>query len=153
MPADEQLDLLRSQLVLTMAMCNGDQPYLVTMDYLFVEAEKCFYLHCANEGRKLEFLAANPRVWGQVVEDRGYISGVCSHAYRCVMFQGRVERIAEAREKQRLLFLMIDRFEPDPEPLKQKMLQNQALEGVTVLRLRIEAMSGKQSPPPVKAAE
>jgi hypothetical protein len=153
MPAGEQLDLLRSQWVLTVAMCRGDEPYLVTMDYLFVEAEKCFYVHCANEGRKLEFLSANPRIWGQIVEDRGYIPGVCSHAYRCVMFQGRVERITDAGDKRRVLDLMIDRCEPEPELLKQKMLKNKALGGVTVLRLRIEAMSGKQSPSPAKAQE
>ncbi len=153
MPGEEQLDLLRSQWVLTIAMCNGDEPYLVTMDYLFVEAEKCFYLHCANEGRKLQILSANPRVWGQIVEDRGYIPGVCSHAYRCVMFQGRVEPVADHQEKRRLLELMIDRFEPDPEPLKQRMLKNPALDRVTVLRVRIEALSGKQSPPPAKPAD
>ena len=42
-----------------------------------------------------------PCVWGQVVEDRGYLPGQCSHAYRSVMFEARAEFVADLEEKRR----------------------------------------------------
>ena len=46
---------------MTLAMARGDEPYLATVNYAFDPAESCFYIHCATEGKKLEFLAANRR--------------------------------------------------------------------------------------------
>jgi len=146
----EQLAVIRSQKFLTFAVCRDNEPYLVTMNYAFSEAENCFYLHCANEGKKMDFIRANPRVWGQVVEDRGYVQGKCSHAYRSVMFDGVAEVVHEPEAKRRALELMIEQFEPDPEPLKAKLLTKAGMEKTTVLRLRVLAMSGKQSPAPGK---
>ena len=40
-------------------------------------------------------LRANPSVWGQVIEDRGYLPGQCSHAYRSVMFEARAEFVTD----------------------------------------------------------
>ena len=50
-------------------------------------------------------LRANPRVWGQVIEDRGYLPGQCAHAYRSVMFEARAEFVTDLQEKRRALAL------------------------------------------------
>jgi uncharacterized protein len=142
----DQLAVLRTQKYLSLAMARDNQPYLVSLNYGFSEPENCFYVHSAPEGRKLDYLRANPRVWGQVIEDRGYLAGQCSHSYRSVMFEARAEFVEDLDDKRRALSLMIDHADPDPEPLKQRLVATSGLEQVVVLRLAIQSLSGKQGP-------
>jgi len=67
----DQLAVIHGQKYLSLAMACDDFPYLVSLNYAFSEEENCFYVHSAPQGRKIEMLRANPRVWGQVIEDRG----------------------------------------------------------------------------------
>jgi len=143
----ELLAIIRGRQFLTLAMSRDNEPYLVTLNYAFSEKEECFYVHCANAGKKLDMLHANPRVWGQVIEDRGYLKGKCTHAYRAVMFEGMAEFIESPEEKRRAFEMMIERFEPDPTEMKAK-LTPAVLAKTTILRLRVVGMSGKQSPAP-----
>ncbi len=143
---EEQLAVIREQAFLTIALCAGNEPYLVTLNYAFDEGDMCFYVHAASKGRKLDILRENPRVWGQVIEDRGYIIGECSHAYRAVMFEGVVEWVEETQAKQAALGLMIEKYEADPEPTKERLLGAKGLTGTTVLRIKVVGMSGKRSP-------
>jgi hypothetical protein len=55
---------LKSTSYVTLAMCRDGEPYLVSLSHCFDEAGNCLYFHCAPEGKKLDFLRANPRVWG-----------------------------------------------------------------------------------------
>ncbi len=77
----DQLSVLRGQKFLTLAMCKDGRPYVVALNYAFSEGENCFYLHSAPEGRKVDYLTANPLVSGMVIEDLGYAVGECSHKY------------------------------------------------------------------------
>ena len=109
----DQLAVLHGQKYLSLAMVRDNRPYLVSLNYAFSEKENCFYVHSAPEGRKIDMLRANPHVWGQVIEDRGYIAGQCSHAYRSVMFKARAEFVADLAEKRRALALMIVHADPE----------------------------------------
>lgn len=140
----DQLAVLRGQKYLSLAMCRDNQPYLVSLNYGFSEEENCFYVHSAPEGRKLDYLRANPRVFGQVIEDRGYVVGRCSHAYRSVMFEARAEFVEDLEEKRQALSQMIDHADPDPGPLRERLVATSDLAQVVVLRLAIQRISGKQ---------
>lgn len=146
----EILDILKTQQILTMAMCRDNEPYLVTLDYGYNESENCFYIHCAKEGKKLDFLRANPRVWGQVLEDRGYANGQCEHAFRCVMFEAFAEYLQGADEMLRALGAMVDKFEPGNTSLKERLVTKSQLSKLSILRLRVTSMTCKQSPAPAK---
>ena len=90
-------------------------------------------------------LRANPYVWGQVIEDRGYLSGQCAHAYRSVMFEARAEFVADLAEKRRALALMILHADPDAAAaLQERLVTTSDLAQVTVIRLVVVAMGGKQ---------
>ena len=141
---NDQLAVLRGQKYLSLAMARDNQPYLVSLNYAFDEQEECFYVHCAPEGRKLDFMRQNPNGWGQVIEDQGYVTGQCSHAYRSVMFEAQAQFIEDPAQKRRALALMIDHADPDPEPLKQKLVATTDLDHVVVLRLAVSWMGGKQ---------
>jgi nitroimidazol reductase NimA-like FMN-containing flavoprotein (pyridoxamine 5'-phosphate oxidase superfamily) len=141
----ELLEIIAGQQVMTLALCQDNQPYLVTLDFAYNSAENCFFFHSADHGKKVDYLRANPLVWGQVVEDRGYVVLKCDHAYRSVHFAGRVEFVEEADEKRRILALMIDRYEPDPAAVKARLLTDLKVAAITIGRIRVETLTGKQN--------
>lgn len=149
MPARaEHLEVIRSQRYLTMAVCMGNQPYLAAVDYVYDEQANCFYFHTALAGRMQDYLAANPAVWGQIVEDRGYVVGQCTHAYRCVMFEARAELVTAPAERTAALAAMVDFYESaETAPaMKQKLLSSSGMNTTNIYRLRVSAMSGKKAP-------
>lgn len=143
----EMLTLIRSQRLLTLAMCADGEPYLVTVDYGFDESARTFYFHCAREGKKLDVLRANPVVWGQVVEDLGYVDGECDHAYRSVHFRGRAEVLSDEVAKRAALRLMMRQLESDVSEDRWAEFEAKALDKVVVVAVHVEAMTGKRSVP------
>ena len=96
----ELFEIIAGQRLMTLAMAKDGQPYLITVNYGFDAEANCFYFHCAPEGKKLDYLRANPNVWGQVIENRGYVTGKCDHAYRSVHFAGQVDFLEDEEEKR-----------------------------------------------------
>jgi nitroimidazol reductase NimA-like FMN-containing flavoprotein (pyridoxamine 5'-phosphate oxidase superfamily) len=142
---DELLEIIAGQKHMTLALCRGGEPYLVTVNYGYDPRERCFYFHCAPQGKKVDYLRANPTVWGQVLDDRGYLAGRCDHAYRTVQFCGRAELVEDIEDKRRALAMMIERLEPDPEPVKRRFLSEKRVRQVGIVRVRVLEMSGKRS--------
>lgn len=142
------LAIIQAQKYLTLALCKDNEPYLVTMNYGFDAEANCFYLHSADEGKKSDYWREQPVVWGQILDDHGYVTGACDHAYRTVQFRGRVTFIEDISAKHHALSLMIDQLEPDPAPIKARPLNPKRLANVTVLRIDIEALSGKDNSAP-----
>ena len=130
---------------MTLALTRGDEPYLVTVNFAFDAAESCFYFHCATEGKKLEFLAANPRVWGQVLIDDGYIDGSCDHAFRTVQFPGTAEPVVSRDEKASALMRMADQLESDPDAIRERSIDGRDLDDVLIYRIRAEGFTGKRN--------
>jgi nitroimidazol reductase NimA-like FMN-containing flavoprotein (pyridoxamine 5'-phosphate oxidase superfamily) len=142
----EFLPIIRSQKYMHLALCKDNQPYLVTVNYAFDANENRFYFHCASKGKKIEYLQSNPFVWGEIVEDLGYLPNECNHAYRSVQFLGRTEFLDGADDKKHALDLLIDQLEPNPEQTKRKMVTEKAVRNVAVVRVRVEYMSSKRNP-------
>lgn len=136
--------IVAGQKFLTLALCAEGRPYLVTLSHAFDPERNCFYFHCSPTGRKLDLIRANPQVYGQVLEDRGYVAGECEHRYRTVQFDGQAELVADPDEKLRALRLLIGRLEPEPEPVKARLLKPERLDGVAVIRVAVSGWSGKQ---------
>jgi len=145
-PGEMEAVLLGQKLV-TLAMCRDGEPYLVTMDFGYDPEVRAIYFHCADAGKKLELLRANPRVWGQVVEDLGYVPGECDHSYRSVQFSGSVELLAVPNDKRAALHLLLRKFEPEADVAKRTEMVEKSLAKVVVGKVRIEAISGKKSVP------
>jgi nitroimidazol reductase NimA-like FMN-containing flavoprotein (pyridoxamine 5'-phosphate oxidase superfamily) len=145
---DELVRILKEQKHVTLALCSDNQPYLVTMNHGFDEEAHCLYFHCAPVGKKIDLLRANPQVWGQALEDGGYLDGECDHAYRTVQFQGRAEFVTDVGEKRRALALMIEQLESSPEPVKARNLLPEKIAGVCIIRVRLSGMTGKSGPEP-----
>lgn len=128
----------------TLAFARQGEPYVVTLNYGYVPEQKTLYFHSAIEGLKLEFIRENPAVCGTVVVDEGYCQGRCTHAYRSVVFRGRMEFVAASTEKALGLGVMIDHLEEDPVATRHRLLSNpDRLAHVAVLKLTIEEITGK----------
>ena len=143
---DEMTELILGQKHLTMALCKDNMPYISTVNYYYDPAGRFFYFHCSPEGKKIDILKVNPVVWGQVMEDLGYIQGECDHAYRTVQFKGRVEIVGSKKEKISALTLMMDRLENDPADDRKRGIKNRDLAKVAIGKIHIEGMSGKVNP-------
>ena len=71
--------VLKSTKYLTMALCMNNEPYLVSLSHGYDESRNCLYFHCASEGKKLVYMTANSKVWGQAVQDYG-VTDDCDYA-------------------------------------------------------------------------
>lgn len=136
--------LLRGRFV-TIAMCHDGEPYLVTLSYGWDEAANALYFHTALQGRKLDAIAADPRVTATVIVDGGYEQGACKHHYESVVFTGRmsvVEDLAEARAGMRVL---MNHLENDPDAVwERNHLDNDAMfDRMKIVRLDIDQLTGK----------
>ncbi len=128
---------------LTLAMSLDDEPYLATVNYGYDADQRCFFFHCAKKGKKADILRANPRVWGQVLEDLGYRDGECLHDFRTVQFAGTVTFVEHADLKRAALDLMIDQLESDPEPAKARFVTDRSVRSVAIGRIDVESFSAK----------
>jgi len=143
-PEEMQAIIKRGQYTV-IALCHNDEPYLVTMNYGYDEKKNALYFHAALEGQKLEFIEHNPDACATIIEDLGYKPGECDHSYRTVVIRGSISVVADLDEKKHGLDIMIDHLERSPSETKKKFLKNDSTyDTVTILRLDIEDITGKQ---------
>lgn len=96
---NELRQVLKTTSYVTVALCMDNEPYLVSLSHGYDEAKNCLYFHCATEGKKLVYLKANNKVWGQAVQDFG-VNEECDYAYTPVHFSGRLFLVEALGEKQ-----------------------------------------------------
>jgi len=137
--------ILRKAKHVTVDMSLGDEPYLATLSHGYDEARNCIYFHCAREGKKVEILRANPRVWGQTLLDDGYQQGSCDHLYRTAQFHGRVTFVEDQAEKEHALGVMIRRLDDDPERIMAEQITPHSTGRILVGRIDIDHLSGKRA--------
>jgi uncharacterized protein len=142
--------LLSYQQYLTLSMADADEPYAVPLGYIYDEETNTIYFHCAKDGKKVEFLKRNPRVWAVVVLDEGVQEGACVNLYASAMFSGRVEWVEEASEKKKAMNLFAEKLSRDAASVKQRLQaifgsNESALAGVVFAKIKVEELTGKRS--------
>jgi len=143
----ELLEVIDKQRHMTIAMAKDNNPYLATVNYAFDESSNCFYFHCAGIGKKVDYLKSNSGVWGQILDDLGYMEGECDHAYRTVQFRGAAKLIFRRAEKRKALSLMIEKLEKNPGAAKKKFIKESSLSKVLTVRIDVKEMTGKSNMP------
>ncbi len=142
--AEMETILLQTKYV-TIAMCDGAEPYLVTLSHGYDSENSCLYFHCAQEGKKIDILQKNDRIWGQALADYGYVQGSCDHLYATVQFNGTVSFITDLEEKRLALLTMIRQLEDDPETVSKEQITEKSLKRVGIGKISLQEMSGKKS--------
>jgi len=94
----------------------GENAYGVPMNYVLDDAEEAtwpdVFLHCAPEGKKLEYLRKNPSACLCVVTKAEVRREAFSTDYASVMVMARAEIVRDARERLRILRLFGRRCTP-----------------------------------------
>ena len=142
----ELRQILKTAKYVTVALCMKDEPYLVALNHGYDEAKNCLYFHCAPEGKKLEFLESNSRVWGQALLDFG-VTEDCDYAYTSVHFSGRMSLIEDLTEKQHAMEVLVRQVSLNPEE-KLAKIKLEKLEKQTMGRIDIDYISGKKHQSP-----
>jgi nitroimidazol reductase NimA-like FMN-containing flavoprotein (pyridoxamine 5'-phosphate oxidase superfamily) len=132
--------LIERSRVCRLAMADGDQPYVVPMNFAY--AGDCVYLHAAVKGRKLDILTWNPKVCLEFDECLEIIPGetACDTAcrYNSVLAFGEAE-ILEAREDKNRGLKLITRRYTD----REVEFNDAELASVAVIRISLSTLTGK----------
>ena len=137
--------VLRQAKYITLAMCRGGEPYLVSLNHGYDPGRDCIYFHCAPSGKKLDILRENPLVWGQAVVDHGFYGGAddCRQNFASVMFGGRVTFVEDPAEKLHAFVVTNEGLGAPSEGLRRVLDAN--LARATVGRISIDHITGKKS--------
>jgi hypothetical protein len=139
--------ILKETKFVTLALANGNEPYIVTLSHYYDEKAGCLYFHSAPEGKKLDYMRTNPIVWGQALIDYGYYEGKCTHKFVTAVFRGHIEWVESLDEKKHAMRGMIERLEPDPAPHVKRLLgveNDDALAKTVMGKIVVEELVGKK---------
>ena len=137
-------EILKTAQYVTLAMVKDNEPYLVSVSHGYDEEKHCIYIHSAKKGKKLDFMRANPSIWGQALLDHGYVEIECSHNYASVMFSGKVSFIEDKEEKWAAMSLMTRKLDPNAEDMIAQR-KPESLDRAVVVKIVIDYWSGKKS--------
>jgi len=142
---EDMIEILEHTQHVTIAMCAGNEPYLVTLTHGYDREKNCIYFHSAREGKKIDILSINNVVWGQALVDKGYVQGACDHLYATVHFRGKVTFVGDTKEKEHALTIMIRALDNDPPSVIREQITAQSVARVNICRIDIDYMTGKKA--------
>ncbi|RJQ68788.1 MAG: pyridoxamine 5'-phosphate oxidase family protein [Desulfobacteraceae bacterium] len=123
---------------LSTASCDGE-PYGVPLNYCLID--NCIYFHCALEGRKINNIAANPKVSFCVVGRTEVLPDKFSTKYESCIVQGfAYESFGE--EKQKALEGIVRKYSVDFASEGFEFIEKYK-DKTRVFKITIETISGK----------
>jgi nitroimidazol reductase NimA-like FMN-containing flavoprotein (pyridoxamine 5'-phosphate oxidase superfamily) len=138
------LEIVKKGKIITLALCEGNQPYIVSMSYGYDKENMCIYMHCSDHGLKIDFIHKNQNVCATVVEDHGYVLKDCTQNYRSVVIWGKAEMIEDLAEKKHAFSVLFRHLEGENEEMSAKMeSEEDAYQSIGVMKLSIEQMDAK----------
>ncbi len=137
--------ILHAAAVLHLAMARDGEPYLVPLSFGY-DGDR-LYFHCAMDGLKLDFLAANPRVCFTVVEgprlvEHERVACSFSAAYASVLGRGRAMELVDEASRRRGLDEIMRHYTGRGE----WEYGTAVLARTRIWAVEIESLTGKRSP-------
>lgn len=109
----EIINILDKSKVLHLGLVDGDEPYVVPMNYgyEFVDDTLIIYLHGARRGRKLDLIRKNPKVFYEldcdIVPFEGEVACKYGITYSSVMGRGEAFIVEDVEEKKHALSVLM----------------------------------------------
>lgn len=103
---NEIIKILDNSKVLHLGLVDGDEPYVVPMNYGYTyENEKLtIWLHCARQGRKLDIMKVNPKVFFEmeygITPFEGEVACKYGITYSSIMGKGVATIIEDVETKK-----------------------------------------------------
>ncbi len=144
---DEIEGLLSTCMVGRLGTCANGIPYITPMNFTYDREASRIYLHCANEGRKMDNIRANQNVCFEVEEVTSTLvkqpTCASSVAYRSVILFGSIKILTDMAAKNDALQKLASKYAPqNPKaPFTDAMLNK-----TNVLEIEIREMTAKRSP-------
>jgi nitroimidazol reductase NimA-like FMN-containing flavoprotein (pyridoxamine 5'-phosphate oxidase superfamily) len=138
-------EILKDAQICRIALARDTEPYIVPLFFGYDGAR--VYFHTANEGKKLDFIAANNRVCFEIERKVTLVpheSEACSWSasYESVIGYGRISEMPRTEDKVYALDQIMLKYSG------RKWNYNQSLlESVKVWCVEIDSLTGKRSKP------
>ena len=143
--------ILDTAKVLHLGLCVDNEPYVVPMNYGYtLEGEKLvLYLHSAVQGKKLDMMRANPKVFFELECDLQPFEGrlPCQYgcAYSSVMGRGEARLVDDVEEKKKAMSILMK-----TQTGKDFSFEDRLVSIVTVVRIDVAQYTAKHRPLPEK---
>lgn len=142
-------EILDKSKVLHLGMVDGDEPYVVPMNYgyEFIDEEPVIYLHCARRGRKIDILKAHSKVFFEMECDLVPFEGevACKYgiSYSSIMGRGNAVIVDDVEEKKHALSVIMK-----TQTGKHFVFEDKMVSVVCVIRIDVSEYTAKYRPSP-----
>ena len=148
---DEIIKILDKSKVVHLGMVDGDEPYVVPMNYGYImeNGKLIIYLHGAKRGRKLDLIRANPKVFFEmccdIVPFEGDVACKYGITYASLMGRGIAEIVEDVEEKKLALSVLMKTQTGKDFEFEDKMTNI-----VTIIKINTLEYTAKHRPGPKK---
>lgn len=148
---NEITKILDKSKVLHLGMVDGDEPYVVPMNYGYTleNGKLTIYLHGAKRGRKIDVIRANSKVFVEMECDIEPFEGevACKYGitYASVMGKGIAVLVDDVEEKKAALSLLMK-----TQTGKDFAFEDKMTTFVSIIRIDVEEFTAKHRPAPKK---
>ena len=146
----EILDILDRSLIVHVGLVDGDEPYVVPMNYGYTMDEDgtlALYLHGAPQGRKLDLMRKNPKVFIEMECDVQPFEGdvACKYgtSYKSLMGRGKAVILEDPQEKMRALSLFMK-----TQTGRDFAFNERLVSVVSLIRIDVAEYTAKRRPMP-----
>lgn len=146
---DKIIEILGKAKVLHLGLVDGDEAYVVPMNYgyVFESGKLVLYLHSARRGRKLDLIRKNPKVFFEAECDITPFEGdvACKYgmAYSSVMGRGIAEIVENPKEKMRAMSLLMKTQTKKDFEFNEKLVSV-----ISVIKINVLEFTAKHRPCP-----
>lgn len=137
-------EIIANARYMRLGMFDGEYPYVVPLHYGYSmeEGTLTFYVHCANEGYKLECIQKHNKVFIEIDRGEKLITAdvPCRYGaeYESVMCRGKAIIITNIQEKCVALAILMKTQTGEQHHINEKMAET-----VTVIRIDVDSYSAK----------
>ena len=145
------LDILEAGKILHLGLAVDNEPYVVPMNYGYTmeDGKLTMYLHSAVQGKKLEWIRTNPKVFFEICTDLLPFEGVkpCQYglAYSALMGKGTAQIVEDVEEKKQAMSILMK-----TQTGKDFVFNDKLVSIVAVIRIDVAEYTAKQRPLPEK---
>ena len=149
---EEIIKILEKENIIHIGLVDGDEPYVVPMNYGFTmeNGKLTIYLHGATEGKKLDLIRANPKIFFSVESEIIAFSGgniACQYgtSYSSVMGKGIAEILENPEDKMAGLSIFMKSQTGRDFQFNERMVS-----AVAVIKIDVSDYTAKHRPIPIQ---
>lgn len=126
-----------------LALGGDEVPYALPISFAYRDG--ALWFHCAPKGEKLDRIDRAPMASFCVIGEDSVVPEKFTTVYQSVIASGRLQRVEDQVQKRRGLEALADKYSPDVEMQVRVDEIEGAFHRVTVLKMDIDSMSGKEA--------